>query len=61
MIDKNNLYLNHILESCEHIIEFTKDIDFEAFIKMRLLQILGIGSPKGISIYLVPPTMVFKI
>lgn len=34
----NFLFLNHILEACENIIEFLKDIDFEAFNKSRLIQ-----------------------
>ncbi|MBA7557800.1 hypothetical protein ES705_50572 [subsurface metagenome] len=38
MSDKNNLFLNHILDSCAHIIEFTKNVDFEIFKKTRLIQ-----------------------
>jgi len=38
MSDKNNLFLNHILDSCAHIIEFTKNVDFETFKKTRLIQ-----------------------
>jgi len=38
MNGKNNLFLSNILDSCIHIIEFTKDIDFKTFIKKRLIQ-----------------------
>ncbi len=38
MSDKNNLFLNHILDSCTHIIEFTTNVDFETFKKTRLIQ-----------------------
>jgi len=38
MSDRNNLFLNHILDSCANIIEFTKNIDFETFKKTRLIQ-----------------------
>jgi uncharacterized protein with HEPN domain len=38
MNDKNNLFLNHILESCKNIIDFTRDIDFQTFIDKRLIQ-----------------------
>ena len=38
MNEKNKLFLNHILDSCKHIIEFTRDIDFKTFIKKRLIQ-----------------------
>jgi len=38
MNDKNNLFLNHILDSCNNIIEFTRDIDFQTFINKRLFQ-----------------------
>ena len=38
MSDKNNLFLNHILDSCAHIIDFTKNIDFATFKKSRLIQ-----------------------
>lgn len=38
MNDKNNLFLNHILDSCVHIIEFTTNVDFETFKKTRLIQ-----------------------
>jgi len=38
MNDKNNLYLSHILDSCRNILEFIKDIDYDTFIKKRLIQ-----------------------
>lgn len=38
MNDKNYLFLSHILDSCVHIIEFTKNIDFETFKKTRMIQ-----------------------
>lgn len=38
MNDKNYLFLNHILDSCKNIIEFTRDIDFQTFINKRLIQ-----------------------
>ena len=38
MNNKNYLFLSHILDSCGHIIEFTKNIDFETFKKTRLIQ-----------------------
>ena len=38
MNEKNYLFLNHILDSCKNIIEFTRDIDYHTFIKKRLLQ-----------------------
>lgn len=38
MNNKNYLFLSHILDSCVHIIEFTKNIDFETFKKTRLIQ-----------------------
>ncbi len=38
MNEKNTLYLNHILDSYKHIIEFIKEIDFKIFMKKRLIQ-----------------------
>ena len=38
MSDKNNFFLKHILDSCKNIIEFTSDIDFQIFIKKRVIQ-----------------------
>ena len=38
MNNKSNLYLDHILDSCRNIIEFTKDIDFQTFINKRIIQ-----------------------
>ena len=38
MNNKSHLYLNHILDSCRNILEFTKDIDFKTFINKRLIQ-----------------------
>ena len=38
MSDKNNLFLNHILDSCAHIIEFTRNVDFETFKKTWMIQ-----------------------
>ncbi len=38
MNDKNYLFLSHILDSCVHIIEFTKNVDFETFKRTRLIQ-----------------------
>ena len=38
MNDKNKLYLSHILDSCSNILEFIKDIDYNTFIKKRLIQ-----------------------
>ena len=38
MNDKSNLYLDHILDSCSNIIEFTNDINFQTFINKRLIQ-----------------------
>jgi len=38
MNDKNYLFLSHIRDSCVHIIGFTENIDFETFIKTRMIQ-----------------------
>ncbi len=38
MNDKNSFFLNHILDSCKNIIEFTINVDYQTFINKRLLQ-----------------------
>jgi uncharacterized protein with HEPN domain len=38
MIERDEFYLNNIFESCKHIIEFIKNIEFETFEKTRLIQ-----------------------
>jgi len=38
MSERNILFLKHILDACENIIEFIKDINFETFNNSRLIQ-----------------------
>ena len=38
MIERNEFYLNNILESCEYIIQFIENINFETFEKTRMIQ-----------------------
>jgi len=38
MNDKNSFFLNHILDSCKNIIEFTINVDYQTFTNKRLLQ-----------------------
>lgn len=38
MKTRNILFLSHILEACDHIMEFIKDKNFENFNQSRLIQ-----------------------
>ena len=38
MINRDILFLKHILESCENIISFTLEIKIQSFAKSRLIQ-----------------------